>query len=218
MEQHVENAINVQKIMSRGNEGFVIAAAVIGAAIEKMMHNEEVSLTELNPLCHSSKKRIGCAHLDSSDDSDKLPATYVFTLADIRKQKNPVHKKMPKLSFVVICAFVWTCLLKSGLLHCKTMEENEIHYFCFPADVRARLETPMPNNYFGNCLVACLAKVVHAQVIGNEGFVIAAAAIGEAIEKMMHNEEASLNRVKSYVSQFKEEDWLQSFGVSGSPK
>ncbi|KAL3508545.1 hypothetical protein ACH5RR_027946 [Cinchona calisaya] len=118
---------------------------------------------------------------------------------------------MPKLSsFVVICAFVWTCLLKSGALHYKNMEENEIHYFCFPADVRARLETPLPNNYFGNCPVACLAKVVHAQVIGNEGLVIAAAAIGEAIEKMMHKEEVSLELVKSFVSQFKEEDWLRS--------
>ncbi|KAL3508541.1 hypothetical protein ACH5RR_027942 [Cinchona calisaya] len=159
---------------------------------------------------------------DSSDLDIKHRATYIVTLADIEKLKNLVRKKMPESvhvsSFVVTCAYVWTCPMKSVSALEEKTNEDEIQCVWFAVDVRAYLKPPVPDNYFGNCIISCIAKVVHSQLIGNEGFVIAAAAIGEAIEKMLHTQEGPLELAKYWMSQCEEVNWLDSNGVSGSPK
>nr|XP_010918830.1 anthocyanin 5-aromatic acyltransferase-like [Elaeis guineensis] len=55
-------------------------------------------------------------------------------------------------------------------------------YLLFPVDCRGRLQPPLPAAYFGNCVGPCFVEVAVGDVIGEEGFVAAAEAIGKAIE------------------------------------
>ena len=59
-------------------------------------------------------------------------------------------------SFTVTYAYTWACIVKARVWSGEEGSENELEHFGFVADCRARLDPPLPENYFGNCLVPCL--------------------------------------------------------------
>ncbi|KAI9086704.1 hypothetical protein K1719_031298 [Acacia pycnantha] len=63
-------------------------------------------------------------------------------------------------------------------------EEEKDEYFRFAADCRNRLEHPVENNYFGNCITRCHATLKRKEVKGEEGFLKAVKVIEKAIEDM----------------------------------
>ncbi|KAH0751658.1 hypothetical protein KY285_004806 [Solanum tuberosum] len=94
------------------------------------------------------------------------------------------------------------------------IDDNVMEYFSCTVDYRARFDPPLPSSYFGNCIVWYIVKTRHVDLVGNEGFIIAAESIGETIHKR--------NKDKEYVLSgewLDEDDHLFKFlSVAGSPK
>ncbi|KAI3444044.1 hypothetical protein Pfo_000709 [Paulownia fortunei] len=168
-------------------------------------------------------KRVG---LNGSDPQiypkNKVRATFLMEDANIQKLKNLAAMAMgPDSShhastFTVTCGFVWTCLAKSGA---AIGEEDGMEYFAFAADYRERLDPPLPANYFGNCVGPLFAKSPRSQLIGNEGFLVAAKLIGMAIYKRFYcNKEEVLKGAEDWPSQLGALDWNRTFGTAGSPR
>ncbi|EXB94475.1 Malonyl-coenzyme A:anthocyanin 3-O-glucoside-6''-O-malonyltransferase [Morus notabilis] len=122
-------------------------------------------------------------------------------------------------SFVVICSVIWICLAKSEERNSTAIDikNDEPYHFAFVADCRKRLQFPLPITYFGNCLTVCFASVNWKELVGENGFVAAAKAIGKEVGEM--NREA-LKELENWIMRFKKikELGLQHVTVVGSPK
>ncbi|KAL0346458.1 UNVERIFIED_CONTAM: Malonyl-coenzyme:anthocyanin 5-O-glucoside-6'''-O-malonyltransferase [Sesamum calycinum] len=151
--------------------------------------------------------------------TSRVRATYILRQADIKKLKDLVLAKKPGLlqvsSFVVTAAYVWTCFVKS---EGQVDDDDVLEFFIFAADIRARIDPPVPANYFGNCLGYGAAKIEHKQLLGEEGFVIAAEAIAEQIKNRLNNKEQVLKGAENWLSEVKKMFGVRAMGVSGSPK
>ncbi|KAL2251300.1 malonyl-coenzyme:anthocyanin 5-O-glucoside-6'''-O-malonyltransferase-like [Sesamum indicum] len=151
--------------------------------------------------------------------TNRVRATYILRQADIEKLKDLVLAKKPGLlqvsSFVVTASYVWTCFVKSEE---QVDDDDVLQVFIFAADIRARIDPPVPASYFGNCLAYGLAKIEHKQLVGGEGFVIAAEAIADQIKNRLNNKDQVLKGAENWLSETKEMTAIRAFGVSGSPK
>ncbi|QCE12670.1 shikimate O-hydroxycinnamoyltransferase [Vigna unguiculata] len=134
---------------------------------------------------------------------DQVRGTFVLTVADLERLKNrvlskwdsvdiveaesnsnsSVSSKPTKLStFVVTCAYTFVCIAKAW--HGVEKEKNK--FACgFTVDCRARLEPPIPENYFGNCVWGHLVESKPSAFIEEEGFVIIAKSIHSKIKQMI---------------------------------
>ncbi|CAH9116514.1 unnamed protein product [Cuscuta europaea] len=125
--------------------------------------------------------------------TDKVRSTFVVTRDDIQRLKNRVLARSPKLvhvsSFTVTCSYVWSCLVRSRNVINKEDKEEEMENFLCLANCRARLDPPLPTNYFGNCVVPCLGSTSTKSLMEDEGFVKAAEAIGEGIRSQLYNDD-----------------------------
>lgn len=121
--------------------------------------------------------------------TDKVRATFFLNVAQIEKLKSiAVSKKQDMAniasSMVVLSGYVWSCLAKSAEAAGEEVSDEEAEYLTCTADVRARFTPPLPRTYFGNCIVLVLAESTHGRLKGENGFVGAAHAIGEAIREI----------------------------------
>ncbi|GJU55136.1 malonyl-coenzyme A:anthocyanin 3-O-glucoside-6''-O-malonyltransferase-like protein [Tanacetum coccineum] len=86
-------------------------------------------------------------HQILSGSTDKVRATFVLTRNVLNQLKKSVTE-LPTLahvsSFTVACAYVWSNI--------ATSHNDGLQMFGFTIDCRARLNPPVPANYFGNCL------------------------------------------------------------------
>ncbi|KAA8533203.1 hypothetical protein F0562_033264 [Nyssa sinensis] len=159
--------------------------------------------------------------LQYPDLTNKVRATFVMSQANVQKLKKLVSKRQPESlhasTFTVICAYVWVCILKSRAAM-EIAGEDELEYFGFTADCRTRLDPPVPETYFGNCLTICFAIAKKSQLVGDEGFLTATALIGEAISKRPQNEEGVLKAMENFFLKMTEMKWERAVGVAGSPK
>ncbi|KAL2331760.1 hypothetical protein Fmac_019341 [Flemingia macrophylla] len=166
------------------------------------------------------------SEISCGNNQDFAKATIVFGRDDVEGLKKWVlnqWKKSEELNapqyaskFVVTCAFVWACLVKTRCRNDYYEESEKEEYFRFAADCRDRLECPVPETYFGNCLTFCHAMLKREDLKGEGGFVNAVKVIERAVTDM-----------KSDL--FKDaENWRESFMkmfvlgstllVTGSPK
>ncbi|KAH6775307.1 hypothetical protein C2S52_012868, partial [Perilla frutescens var. hirtella] len=83
-------------------------------------------------------------------------------------------------------------------------DEEPVH-FSFAADCRERLNPPLPESYFGNCLVFVIAECRRGLLKKKDGFLIAAEIIGKEIRRVMHSDKGVLETA----------DWPMDFGKSG---
>ncbi|CAH9112730.1 unnamed protein product [Cuscuta epithymum] len=158
--------------------------------------------------------------------TDKVRSTFVVTRDDIQRLKKHVLARSPKLvhvsSFTVTCSYVWSCLVRSrneiNEGDMQEGEEEEMEFFLCLANCRARLDPPLPTNYFGNCVMPCLGSTSRKSLMGDGGFVEAAEAIGEGIRSQLYNEDKD-GVLKGAT------DWLTSMSrmtmgmsLAGSPK
>ncbi|RVW95125.1 Anthocyanin 5-aromatic acyltransferase [Vitis vinifera] len=57
--------------------------------------------------------------------------------------------KLPHVSsLTVACGYTWACVAKARARSSDEVDENELQHFVFPVDCRARLNPPLPENYF----------------------------------------------------------------------
>ncbi|KAG8388574.1 hypothetical protein BUALT_Bualt02G0139500 [Buddleja alternifolia] len=151
----------------------------------------------------------------------KVRATFTMSEADIQKLKSYVIKSLIMAdhynvsSFAVVCAYVWTCFARSAG---EVLADDEAEYFTCPIDCRRRLNPPLPDTYFGNCLAIMVAELTHGRLKGNEGLVAAVEAIVKAIEKTLNNEKGILDGSDEKLSQLKKMIGKRVFGVAGSPR
>eukprot|EP00262_Sarcandra_glabra_P000776 TRINITY_DN1087_c0_g1_i12.p1 TRINITY_DN1087_c0_g1~~TRINITY_DN1087_c0_g1_i12.p1 ORF type:complete len:483 (-),score=13.76 TRINITY_DN1087_c0_g1_i12:51-1439(-) len=111
-------------------------------------------------------------------------ATLVLKQADVDRLRRlvsarPGGGKFRYSTFALTCAYVWVCWAKE---HHDAREEEE--YFCFVADCRARLDPPLPEAYFGNCICLCMVKMNGRDLLGADGIELASDAISEAIREL----------------------------------
>ncbi|KAH6780572.1 hypothetical protein C2S52_011809 [Perilla frutescens var. hirtella] len=149
---------------------------------------------------------------------NKVRATFLIRRDDVETLKAYVMRRRPEMhvtAFTMTCALVWACLVRA---EAGTVPDDEPEYFCFAADCRGRLNTPLPATYFGNCLAFVKAESTHGLLKGKEGFLVAAESIGEAIQKTVYNEKGILYGAEKWPAEFRKLIGKRLFGVSGSPR
>ncbi|KAL3624766.1 hypothetical protein CASFOL_031434 [Castilleja foliolosa] len=157
----------------------------------------------------------------------RVRATYVLNQSEIKKLKDSVVARFPGVahvsSFVVTSAYVWTCLAKSLLVFDEDEGKieigyDEVEFFLFPADSRARLDPPLPANYFGNCLGYGLGEIRHGELVGTDGFFLAAKAIGDEIRNKVNNKEKFMKSDEDRITKIRSVVQKRVFSVFGSAR
>ncbi|KAK6142326.1 hypothetical protein DH2020_022674 [Rehmannia glutinosa] len=152
---------------------------------------------------------------------NRVRKTFILTKKQVQNLKNYVLANIPDLcyisSFSVICAYFWTCWVKSEASVGKNLNEDEPVYFACGADCRARLVPPLPEAYFGNCVISVIAESRHGLLTGNEGVLIAAESIGKAIQETVYSEKGILESA-DWPLDFGEFSGKRLISVSGSPR
>ncbi|XP_019184899.1 PREDICTED: anthocyanin 5-aromatic acyltransferase-like [Ipomoea nil] len=153
---------------------------------------------------------------------NKVRATFIMRWRDIEKLKNLVAarqraREVHISAFTVTCAYVWTSLVKASVAIGEQSEDNKIEYFSYVADCRSRLNPPLPDSFFGNCLVRYFVKSKLGILVGSEGFLTAAELIGETIQKRVNDQEWILNG-EVWLSELKKSDPQRGVAVAGYPR
>ncbi|XP_059650397.1 phenolic glucoside malonyltransferase 1-like [Cornus florida] len=165
---------------------------------------------------------------------NKFRATFVMAKTNIQRLKELVlvhHRRLNSATtlappfhisaFTVTCAYIWICKVKSrtGTATTRAVDkDDDDEYFSVLVDCRERLDPPIPKTYFGNCLMGCYARAKHSQLIGEEGFVIAAESIGKAVGERLHGSGGVLKGMESWLSDYKRMDQDKMVGLAGSTK
>ncbi|CAA0816099.1 Coumaroyl-CoA\\x3aanthocyanidin 3-O-glucoside-6-O-coumaroyltransferase 2 [Striga hermonthica] len=154
--------------------------------------------------------------------TNRVRATFTLTRTHIEMLKDLVRAKKPDLarpsSFVVSMSYIWTCLVKSGVEVGEKPDKDVPEFFIFTVDARARVDPPVPENYFGNCLGYAMAKIEHERLTGEEGFVTAVEAISEDIKNRVNKKNEILRGAENWMSNFGNFGEMRFMGVSGSPR
>ncbi|GAA0171027.1 hypothetical protein LIER_25162 [Lithospermum erythrorhizon] len=154
------------------------------------------------------------------EDDDKVRTTLVISLEDIQKLKKHVSDRHPSIkhlsTFAVLCAYVWTCLIKSRNVTIDEVEDEE--EFIFAADCRGRTDPLIPINYFGNCTVGCLVRAKSVELCSEGGFFIATELIGDIIQKLLEFNGVHNALEKRFRKKAEFKDLNKLFSVAGSPR
>lgn len=163
--------------------------------------------------------------------ADKVRATMVLDGAQIQKLKNWASCRCGEevdatylSTFVVTCALIWACLLKSegGIINFSPnddVDDDQVCYFVLVADCRNRCEfsIPIPSTYFGNCLALWFVRLKRKELVGEWGMVEAAKAIGKKIKEMKRG--GLISDAERWMENWKEAAAGKSVvTVAGSPK
>ncbi|EYU26102.1 hypothetical protein MIMGU_mgv1a005739mg [Erythranthe guttata] len=157
--------------------------------------------------------------------TNRVRVTLVLTDTVIEKMKTYVSVNRPNLShvssFTVICAYIWSCSVKSEAAVGEKTDENEPVCFTTAADCRPRLVPPLPAAYFGNCVVFVIAESMHGLLLkgNNEGFLIAAESIGKAVRETLDtSDNDGILDSADWPVDFARFDGKRVMSVAGSPR
>ncbi|KAI3465681.1 hypothetical protein Pfo_022344 [Paulownia fortunei] len=186
-------------------------------------HDRSVIRDPVDSIYWNQMKQIPLQSSSFPLPTKRVRATYVFNQSEIKKLKDLVLARIPGLvhasSFVVTAAYVWNCLAKSLIAgEEEKVDDDELEFFLFAVDSRARLDPPVPGNYFGNCLSYGLGKNRHQELVGNEGFFMAAQAIAEEIKNRVNDKEKILKGAENWVTEIGSVVQKRMFAVSGSTR
>lgn len=147
------------------------------------------------------------------EEMDKIK-TWIISECKKRNLAEPVHLS----PYVLVCSFVWVCLVKTitqGGKIDKFFPEDPT-YFGFNAGGLTRLDFRVPASYFGNCIGFGRCKTSMGDLLGEDGLIVAANAIGNKIKTL---DKAMLKGAEKWIS-----EWEELIGsdvhvmVCGSPK
>ncbi|XP_058736466.1 phenolic glucoside malonyltransferase 1-like [Vicia villosa] len=133
---------------------------------------------------------------------DSVRATFKLSRENLDKIKQNVLSKWEIFdaneskphtlsTFILTCAYSIVTIAKA--IH-GVEKEKEKFGFTFPIDYRARLEPPLPNNYFGNCIWGNFIRLDSFDFEKEDGVFVVAKCIYEKIK--MINEKGILKREK----------------------
>ncbi|KAL6633296.1 hypothetical protein ACP70R_025967 [Stipagrostis hirtigluma subsp. patula] len=114
-------------------------------------------------------------------------------------------------AFTVACAFAWACLARAD----GSCAGKKRAHLLFSVECRRRLAPPIPQEYLGNCLRPCFVEVDMGDLLGADGVVTAAAAIGAAIKGLddgvLNGADGWFHKILSLVPE-------RPMSVGGSPR
>ncbi|KAF2313671.1 hypothetical protein GH714_012660 [Hevea brasiliensis] len=149
----------------------------------------------------------------SREDLQKLRQKVLFQLEIEVPKENPDQTNPMHLStFVLTFAYTVVSIVKA-----RGLERNRKVMIGFTADCRARLEPPLPANYFGNC-VGAYTDVTEAEVLMEEnGLAFVAQSFSKLIKGLG---KGPYKGAKDSLERFLEMDpgTMEIFGVAGSPR
>ncbi|KAJ9550501.1 hypothetical protein OSB04_014546 [Centaurea solstitialis] len=154
----------------------------------------------------------------------KVRATFILTKEQINSVKKWVSAELPTLgyvsSFSVACAYIWSCVAKSRIGIQERDTEDELERFVCSANFRSRMDPPVPETYFGNCVGPCIAITKSAMLSSDKGFLIAVESIGKAISETVNNKDGIVKNAESWFEMvFKPTAKIPvKIGVAGTPK
>ncbi|XP_016196251.1 malonyl-CoA:anthocyanidin 5-O-glucoside-6''-O-malonyltransferase [Arachis ipaensis] len=118
---------------------------------------------------------------------DRVRSTFELTRGDLEKIRNRVlsnwdttvddssTKQQPKLStFLLTCAYVSVCIVKATDEESKERGNNNENKFMFgfTVDCRAKLDPPVHENYFGNCVAGHIVDAIKAEDFREENALV----------------------------------------------
>nr|XP_017233473.1 PREDICTED: malonyl-coenzyme A:anthocyanin 3-O-glucoside-6''-O-malonyltransferase-like [Daucus carota subsp. sativus] len=177
----------------------------------------------------------GAISYAAPNNKDWVQSTFVMNIAQIQAEadlrrgkrgqirhwiqglKNLVMDKIPHVStFMVACAYLWTCMAKTreALGHETEVEQHLL----FGMDARARLDPPIPANYFGNVVLVCWNTLKTRQLVGEDGFCNAVQEMKKFLDEKINSDEGVLKGLETYFDDIEAAKWQTTLAVAGSPK
>lgn len=146
--------------------------------------------------------------------------TVLLSLEQIRKLKKWVNDSglLHISTFVVACSLIWVCRIRSEEKKASFSEEcDELCYLVVLADCRELPEISLPSTYFGNCIISYSVAIKRSELVGEDGIVAAANAIGKAITNLKSD---PLRNAEMIISDYKEvwKPGKSVLAIAGSPK
>ncbi|KAF7813174.1 phenolic glucoside malonyltransferase 1-like [Senna tora] len=144
--------------------------------------------------------------------------TFELTPSSISKLKKSAESKVKQgvrvSSFSVTCAYVLECIVKA-----EETEENRV-LFTFGADLRSRLDPPVPPTYFGNCVGGAMFVFETKRLMEGDGFVCGVEGISEGLKRMEEEEDliSEAERLFLETGKMMRDKNVRSFTLAGSPR
>ncbi|ESQ32555.1 hypothetical protein EUTSA_v10004190mg [Eutrema salsugineum] len=116
----------------------------------------EAKILELMSYLSQDKNSLRSLKLPPTEEirPDLVRVTLQLTRENVKKLKERAksestrsHLELHLSTFVVAYAYLWTCLVKT-----RGGDMDRPVRFIYAADFRSRLNKPVPENYFGNCV------------------------------------------------------------------
>lgn len=201
---------------NRGEDFHYPVAIIDRSVIHDPSGLESTFLKEWWNMKNSEKK--GLFHSTRSNFPDMVRSTFVLGRPEMEKIKKWIllhgTKQMFLSPYVLTCAFVWVCWMKTHWPN--NADSEEVHFFGFIAGGISRLNYPVPASYVGNCVAFGRLGAIRKDLMAENGIVYAAKVIGNTIKKLDGN---VLEGAKNWISEWKmllESDLHVT--ITGSPK
>ncbi|KAL0318222.1 UNVERIFIED_CONTAM: Malonyl-coenzyme:anthocyanin 5-O-glucoside-6'''-O-malonyltransferase [Sesamum calycinum] len=163
---------------------------------------------KLSPISKTSNQQAPCS-ICFEERGDSEAEEFHFGQVSQNRSSVVFHHHM---------CLVWVCSARSAAPSGEDVADDEPEYFCFVADCRERLNPPLPAKYFGNCVALVKAELKHGEVKGDDGFVMAAKAIGEAVKETVYNEKGILHGAEKWPEEYEKLIGKRQIAVAGSPR
>ncbi|XP_071725308.1 coumaroyl-CoA:anthocyanidin 3-O-glucoside-6''-O-coumaroyltransferase 2-like [Rutidosis leptorrhynchoides] len=146
--------------------------------------------------------------------TDRVRSTFLISRSQIEKLKKYFSCFLNNLSsFVVTCSFIWVCLLKS--LEESSDDDANDKACCLSVPTNCRNRLGLPATYFGNCIVSTYVVANRSELVGHNGFIVAARAIINNLKEL--ERQGPQRGLQRWVTA-DEEQFSSLFEVFGSPK
>ncbi|CAO2201191.1 unnamed protein product [Urochloa humidicola] len=96
----------------------------------------------------------------------------------------------PPTTYVAVSSLVWTSIVRA-----KSLDHADVAHFMVTADCRHRLNPPLGEGFFGNCIKPCFAAANVGDLCGEDGLAHAAAAIQRCIRESLVEMEDPLSDI-----------------------
>jgi hypothetical protein len=122
------------------------------------------------------------------------------------KETHPIHLS----TLVLVLAYGYVCIVKA-----RGVESNRKLIMGFAADCRARLDPPIHENCFGNCVTSCVAFTEAESLLEENGFMYVAEMLSELVKSL---EKGVLDGAKEKMASYMKEaaGGASLLGVAGS--
>ncbi|TKY50093.1 Coumaroyl-CoA:anthocyanidin 3-O-glucoside-6''-O-coumaroyltransferase 1 [Spatholobus suberectus] len=185
-----------------------------------------IFLEELWNLPTEGIKKLADPIPNVINNNEKVRVVFMLNSDHVEKLKKLVSSECKSYgfeslhisTFVVTCSLMWVCKVQSEEASARTIPKNdEIYKLAFLADCRNRLQFSIPSTYFGNCIVGHMVSHKRSKLVGGNGIVEAAIAIGRKVRDFQFD---ALRGVEGFMADGKEieQSGEHVITIAGSPK